>query len=182
MSPCCSTCALSQSSPTIGYGSRAVTSAIAATTRECARLRIATFSVHPRYTSVAVSVQACSPLRVCPQCATRSISKNPGACSIASIAWRTPIEDRNVAPGRVADFAAGYRAALVGLSIRSIVAGLIATSWARTGAVSRSWTAPNSPNASSLATVAAMIGARYFPHGSPINVHTSISTLSVSYP
>jgi len=30
--------------------------------------------------------------------------------------------------------------------------------------------------------VGAMIGARYFPHGSPINVHTSIRTLSVSYP
>ncbi len=27
-----------------------------------------------------------------------------------------------------------------------------------------------------------MIGARYFPHGSPISVHTSIRTLSVSYP
>src|SRR5664280_1707151 len=27
-----------------------------------------------------------------------------------------------------------------------------------------------------------MIGARYFPHGSPISVHTSIRTLRVSYP
>lgn len=82
---------------------------IAATTLVRARLRIATFSVQPRYTSVMVNVHAYSPLRVCPQCATRSIPKNPGACSISSIAWRTPIEDRSVPPGRVADFAAGYR-------------------------------------------------------------------------
>jgi len=32
-----------------------------------------TFSVQPRKTSVAVSVQACSPFSVCPQCATRSM-------------------------------------------------------------------------------------------------------------
>jgi len=30
--------------------------------------------------------------------------------------------------------------------------------------------------------VGAMIGARYFPHGCPISVHTSIRTLRVSYP
>ena len=33
--------------------------------------------------------------------------KKPGACSILSIAWRTTSEERSVAPGRVADFAAG---------------------------------------------------------------------------
>ncbi len=63
MSPCCSTCALSQSSPTIGYGSRAVTSSIAATTRVWARLRMAMFSVQPRYTSVPVGRDAAQPPR-----------------------------------------------------------------------------------------------------------------------
>ncbi len=77
---------LSQSSPSIGYGSRSATSSIAATTRVWARLRMAMFSVQPVYTSVAVNVHACSPLRLCPQCATRSISKKPGAFSIPSIA------------------------------------------------------------------------------------------------
>lgn len=56
----------------------------------------------------------------------------PGAISISSIAWRTPIEPRSVAEDLVADFAAKYRVALVGLSIRSIVTGNIATSCSET--------------------------------------------------
>lgn len=131
---------------------------------------------------MAVNVQACSPLRLCPQCATCSISKNPGAFSISSIAWRTLIEDRSAAPGRVADVDAGYRASLVGLSSRSMVAGLIATSWAWTCSLYRSATLPSSPKATSVSTLLAMIGAKYFPHGCPIRVHTWINTLSVSYP
>jgi len=39
---------LSQSSPTIGYGSRSVISSMAATTRVWARLGMAMFTVHPR--------------------------------------------------------------------------------------------------------------------------------------
>jgi len=39
---------LSESSPTIEYGRRSVTSSIAVTTREWARPRMAMFSVQPR--------------------------------------------------------------------------------------------------------------------------------------
>jgi len=52
----------------------------------------------------------------------------------------------------------------------------------RTIGLSRSATLSSSPKTSNWAMVGAMIGARYFPHGSPISVHTSIRTLSVSYP
>lgn len=40
----------------------------------------------------------------------QGVSKNPGARSVSSIARRTEIDDRNIAPGRAADFAEGYRA------------------------------------------------------------------------
>jgi len=56
------------------------------------------------------------------------------------------------------------------------------TNCSRTDGLRRSATLSSSPNTSSRARVGAMIGARYFPHGSPISVHTSIRTLSVSYP
>src|SRR5680860_1896209 len=58
----------------------------------------------------------------------------------------------------------------------------MATNCSRTTGLSRSATLPSSPKASNWATVGAMIGARYFPHGCPISIHTSIRTLSVSYP
>ncbi|WP_264667849.1 hypothetical protein [Arthrobacter sp. VKM Ac-2550] len=104
----------------------------AATTHLCARFLMAMFSVQPVKMSVAVSVQACSPLSLWPQWATRSISKKLDSCSISSMAWRTCSDERSVDPGAVADTACGYRASLAGLSRRSMVAGLIATSCPRT--------------------------------------------------
>ncbi len=41
-------------------------------------------------------------------------------------------------------------------------------------------TRPSSPKACNWAGVSVMTEARYFPHGSPINVHTSIKTFRAS--
>lgn len=49
----------------------------------------------PIWASVRLRVRANSPLRVGPQCATVSPSKNPGDASASSVALRILIEDRN---------------------------------------------------------------------------------------
>ena len=68
-----------------------------------ALLRTVRVNTHPVCTSVRFKVRANSPLRVGPQCATVSPSKNPGSASTSSPALRTVIELRSSGEGLVVD-------------------------------------------------------------------------------
>ena len=65
--------------------------------------RIERVKVHPVSTSVMFTVRVNSPLRVGPQWATVSTSKNPGSASISSPALRILMELRSNGPALVVD-------------------------------------------------------------------------------
>ena len=69
----------------------------------CALLRIVRVKTHPVCTQVRFRVRANSPLRVGPQCATVSPSKNPGSASTSSPALRILIDDRSSGEGFVVE-------------------------------------------------------------------------------
>jgi len=69
-----------------------------------ALLRTLRVKTHPIYISVRLTVRANSPLRVGPQCATVSPSKNPADASTSSVALRILIEDRSSGEALVVDF------------------------------------------------------------------------------
>jgi hypothetical protein len=69
-----------------------------------ALFRTVRVKTQPVCTSVRLRVQANSPLRVGPQCATVSPSKNPGYASTSSVALRILIADRSSGDVLVVDF------------------------------------------------------------------------------
>src|SRR5664279_4037001 len=93
---------LSKSKPVMVKGISCTPACRAARTWTCALLRIVRVKTHPVCTQVRFRVRANSPLRVGPQCATVSPSKNPGSAS-SSPALRILIDDRSSGEGFVVE-------------------------------------------------------------------------------
>ena len=129
-----------------------------------ALLRTDRVNTHPVRTSVRFRVRANSPLRVGPQCATVSPSKNPGSASTSSPALRIVMLERSSGDGLVVDTPPIASFALAGARYRSIVAADMASSSARTCMEYRACPGTSSPCRSRASNWARIDAARYFPH------------------
>ena len=94
---------LSKSMPKTGNGTHPTAASRAEMMCFSALFRIERVKVHPVSTSVMFTVRVNSPLRVGPQWATVSTSKNPGSASISSPALRILMELRSNGPALVVD-------------------------------------------------------------------------------
>ena len=92
-----------KSMPKTGNGTHPTAASRAEMMCFSALFRIERVKVHPVSTSVMFTVRVNSPLRVGPQWATVSTSKNPGSASISSPALRILMELRSNGPALVVD-------------------------------------------------------------------------------
>ena len=92
-----------KSTPKTGNGTHPTAASRAEMMCFSALFRIERVKVHPVSTSVMFTVRVNSPLRVGPQWATVSTSKNPGSASISSPALRILMELRSNGPALVVD-------------------------------------------------------------------------------